>query len=83
MIHGSCKFTSIKSEFRQSWIDERLDFSLVNTAGSNKQLKPDEKFNIHSSVVKSLWRPDVYFNEARKGHRFDISTENLALDIQV
>ena len=69
--------------FRQSWIDERLDFSKVNTAGSDKDIDPDNIFNVHSSMVEQIWRPDVFVNEAREGFRFEITTENLALDIQV
>ena len=49
----------------------------------NKEVDPAKTFNVHSSMVEKLWRPDVYITEGREGYRHDVATDNLALDIQV
>ena len=63
-------------------MDDRLDFSKASS-DNGKSIDPDKPFNIHASVAEQLWRPDVLFNEGRDGSRHDVSTSNLALDIQV
>ena len=51
-------------------------------SGSDKEVDPEKPFNIHASMAEYLWRPDVIFNEGRDAKRHDVSTSNLALDIQ-
>ena len=60
--------------FRQSWKDDRLSFS-----GS---VDDDKLYNIHSSWVEELWRPDTLFPDVKGAYRHDVSTDNLALDIK-
>ena len=58
--------------FRQTWTDERLSFSGT----------VDKVYNIHSSWVENLWRPDTTFPKVKSANRHDVATENLALDIK-
>ena len=65
---------------RQSWQDDRLKFSPVTSDVEN----PDnDYYNIDSSFVDKIWRPDIFYGWARKGKRHKVSRDNLALDITV